>query len=497
LLFNHKNDQTDLLMSFLIRHSGRRLSTLLTLFLLTFSLLLVSCSTEKEPENPFESYLDEPHPAYDYSIEDTLEGEGYTAYVIRMVSQEWLTEDIVDETEWWHWLTIVVPDSVGHDTGMLWIGGGSRDDDRPDSVNPMIREAALATNSITADLHNIPFQPLTFLEEGEEPRYEDDIIAYGWRKYLESGADDEKAEWLLRFPMTAAAQRAMDTITDVVDSNTNHTVQNYVVSGASKRGWTTWTTGIFDDRVVAIAPVVIDLLNIVPSFQHHWRAYGEWSPAIQEYVDEEIMKWQFSSEFARMLEVVDPYSYIDSLDMPKYIVNAASDEFFLPDSWQFYWEDLPGPKSLRYVPNAGHSMEETDASENLIAYYDMVLNDMEIPEFRWTAEANGFRLHFDGENKPDELLLWNAQNPDARDFRLYVIDRIWLARDLDLPEEGPLFVELEEPDEGFSASFIEATYELPSGLKFKQTTGIKVLPDIYPYERFAPEDSLGTAIVSE
>ena len=31
-----------------------------------------------------------------------------------------------------------------------------------------------------------------------------------------------------------------------------------------QRGWTTWTTGIVDKRVIAIMPIVEDLLNINP-----------------------------------------------------------------------------------------------------------------------------------------------------------------------------------------------------------------------------------------
>ncbi|MDX1642087.1 MAG: PhoPQ-activated protein PqaA family protein, partial [Balneolaceae bacterium] len=266
---------------------------------------------------------------------------------------------------------------------------------------------------------------------------------------------------------------------------------------ASKRGWTTWTTGIFDDRVVAIAPVVIDLLNIVPSFQHHWRAYGEWSPAIEDYETENIMRWQFSDEYERMMELIDPFSYLDSLDMPKYIMNAASDEFFLPDSWQFYWKDLPSPKYLRYVPNAGHSLEETDAPQSLIAYYNYILNQESIPEFDWTANMSGFQIRLNPDNLPDKLLLWNAHNPDERDFRLYVIDRIWLARQIEIPPDGNLTIEIDTPDSGFTAWFVEATYDADSDLPFKQTTGVVVTPDVYPFEPFVTSDSLGTVVTNE
>src|SRR5690625_7952878 len=68
----------------------------------------------------------------------------------------------------------------------------------------------------------------------------------------------------------------MDIIIEFTLMKSGPEIENFVVSGASKRGWTAWTTAIFDDRVIAVAPAVIVLLNITPSFLHHWRALGEW-----------------------------------------------------------------------------------------------------------------------------------------------------------------------------------------------------------------------------
>ena len=57
--------------------------------------------------------------------------------------------------------------------------------------------------------------------------------------------------------MTKAAVRAMDTITAFCKSQpaASVAVEKFVVSGGSKRGWTTWTTAAVDHRVVAIVPV--------------------------------------------------------------------------------------------------------------------------------------------------------------------------------------------------------------------------------------------------
>lgn len=460
---------------------------------ITLIFFATSCTPEQDTVNPFEAYLEAIDPAYEYELNHTISGDGYTGYVIRMVSQEWLTSEIVSETSWWHWLTIIVPDQVDHDTALLGIGGGSVNTEMPTSANDVSINTALATNSIVVNLHNIPFQPIRFLDDDRlEERYEDDLIAYGWRQFLEGGAKDEDAIWLSRLPMTKAAIRAMDTVTEFMSIEHNLIVDKFVVFGGSKRGWTTWTTAIFDDRVVAIAPAVIDLLNMIPSFEHHWQAYGEWSPAIKEYEDEWIMNWQYSEEYTRLRELVDPYSYLDRLIIPKYIINAASDEFFLPDSWQFYWDDLMGDKYLRYIPNSGHSLSDTDAAISVAAFHYHIINDLPIPSFDWSISDNTFEINLDPDHLPDEILLWNAHNRDGRDFRLYVIDRIWVAEQIEISDSGQIAVSLQTPENGFTAWFVEATYNADTTLPLKLTTGVVVTPNEYPFEPFQPDSLFGT-----
>ena len=241
------------------------------------------------------------------------------------------------------------------------------------------RFAAMATTTgtVVGELRMVPNQPLTFVGDTKEARWEDALIAYGWDKYLRGGRE----EWLARFPMTKSAVRAMDTITDLMVSEAGGglVVEKFVVAGGSKRGWTTWTTAAVDPRVVAIVPIVIDLLNVEPSFVHHWQAYGFWAPAVGDYQEMGIMDWMGSERYRRLNELVEPFEYRDRLTMPKLLVNAAGDQFFLPDSSQFYFDELEGEKHLRYVPNTGHSLSGTDAFDTVLAFYAAVVDGKERP----------------------------------------------------------------------------------------------------------------------
>ncbi len=60
--------------------------------------------------------------------------------------------------------------------------------------------------------------------------------------------------------------------------------------------------------------------------------------------------------------------------MPKYIVNGSGDQFFCPDSSQFYFDDLQGEKHLRYVPNTDHGVDSSiDAVTSMVAFYQMII----------------------------------------------------------------------------------------------------------------------------
>ena len=461
--------------------------------IIAFVVVAVSCKRAEvpaEPAFPLKEYVMAGDDAFGYSITDTLSGEGWKAFTVRMVSGTWLTENEVDQPTWWHWLTIIIPVEVKETESMMLIGGGSAHDTLAPPFANWLVQAAITTGSIVARVTNIPYQPIDFKGDEKEGRYEDDLIAYGWRHYLESGASPEELEWLARFPMTRAVVRAMDVVEEISNGE-GAPIDGFFVTGASKRGWTTWTTAAVDDRVVGMAPIVIDLLNIIPSFKHHWRCYGEWSPAVNDYVHEGIMNWMDSAQFRELLGMVGPYSFVDQLTIPKYIINATCDEFFVNDSWKFYWSDLMGESYLYYVANGNHGLEGAFNPVSLVAFYQRVITGTEIPEFEWSISNDTIYMQVDpGSNY--RISKWEAVNTQARDFRKYVVEDPWQKEEMVIAENGRYAVYITRPDSGYKAALVEIVFDPETDFPLTFTSGTLVTPDTYPFPPFQPESQTET-----
>jgi PhoPQ-activated pathogenicity-related protein len=292
----------------------------------------------------------------------------------------------------------------------------------------------------------------------------------------------------------------MDTVTSFCASGERGgvTVDKYVVGGASKRGWTAWTVAAVDNRVVAIIPVVIDLLNLQASFDHHYRSYGFWAPAIAEFEQAGIMRWAHTPQLEALMRIEDPYSYRDRLTMPKFIVNSAGDQYFLPDSSQFYFAGLKGDKYLRYVPNTDHSLKGSyvDAAESAFAFYQSVLTNAPRPSFDWSFEDDG-SIRVKAETKPAVVKLWQAQNSEARDFRLQTIGRAYSSTVLTDQGDGFYVAKAPKPKQGWTAYFIELTFPSVGHYPYTFTTGVRVAPDRLPFgpppEEAGPITTTGAA----
>ena len=429
-----------------------------------------------------DEYVQKPDPAYRWKTVASIPGPDFTAYVIDMVSQTWRQSTEVDRTEWQHFLTVVVPEKLKYDTALLLIGGGRNGKEPPSKPNERVTGIAMATGAVVAELGMVPNQPLAFSDDGR-PRVEDDLIAHTWNKFLDTG----DPLWAARLPMVKSAVRAMDTLQAHLGNN-DAVINKFVVAGGSKRGWTTWLTGVLDERVTAIIPIVIDVLNVVPSMENHYAAYGFWAPAIGDYERNGIMDRRHEPRYAELVALVDPYYYRHRLTQPKFMINSAGDQFFLPDSSQFFFDSLVGERHVRYVPNSDHSLRRTDAVLSIEAYFRTILTGKGRPRFSWRFVENG-GIRASMQDAPQAIRVWEATNPDARDFRLETFGPGWTSRAIAGNREN-ITIRRDPPPKGWTAYFVEVTYDVGGPNPLKLTSGVRVTPETLPYAgKLAAEDA--------
>src|SRR5205807_6830575 len=122
--------------------------------------------------------------------------------------------------------------------------------------------------------------------------------------------------------------------------------------------------------------------------------------------------------------------------------------------------------------------------ERMIWFFWSVVNGSPRPRFTWKLEKDG-SVRVSTSDKPSQVRLWQATNPEKRDFRLETIGKAYTATEL--KDEGGVYVaRVAKPAKGFTAYFVELTF--PSGGKypFKFTTQVWVTPDVLPYPKFVP-----------
>ena len=405
-----------------------------------------------------DTYIAKPDATYQYSLESTLAGDGYTTYVIDMTSQTWRSSEEVDKPTWKHWVEIVVPEGATSDTAILHIGGGFSSD-APSATDQSALQLALSTNQITVSVPTVPNQRLLFAGENTA-RQEDAIIAYSFDKYLDGGDD----EWPVLLPMVKSAVRAMDTAQEFLQTTENYVVSDFYVTGGSKRGWTTWLTAASDPRVSAMAPVVFDYLNANASVEFHERVYADVEEGVIGGYAEAVFDYYQMGVFARMgtprsdllVEIVDPYSYRDRLTMPKYAINSSGDQF-MPMASQFYIQDMLGPTYVRYMPNTGHSAGRVEGAD----FFSVLEANGELPQFSWQFEGvqeNTIRLNV--VDNPVSIKKWQATNTDNLDFRIDYFGANWNSTVVEPNASGEYLESIEIPVTGGTAFFLELEYEV-------------------------------------
>jgi PhoPQ-activated pathogenicity-related protein len=376
-------------------------------------------------------YVERPDDAYRYTIlaEEAL-GRGIL-YDLELISQVW--QGIV----WKHRLQVFVPDETTvADMALLTVGA---DFDNPNYNRGLGDLYTEATGLICAFLFDVPNQPLF------EGKVEDEVIAYTLAQCLNTGDMD----WPLLLPMTKSAIRAMDAVQALLHEKGRFAPHRFVVTGMSKRGWTTWLTGAADKRVAGIIPMVYDNLNLFVQMPHQQEVWDAYSEQISDYTQYDLQARMRTPEGFRLAQIIDPYTYREHLTMPKLIMNGTSDRYWATDALNLYWDGLSGPKHVLYVPNGRHGLNDPQrVLSAALAFVHAVAAETDLPAFQWEFHETTSELEVvvQTETPASAACLWVAFS-ETLDFRTCDWESIPLAvtsagctAAIPLPQSGCLAV---------------------------------------------------------
>jgi PhoPQ-activated pathogenicity-related protein len=414
-------------------------------------------------------YVARAEPSFTWKKGEVTDSPKGKVYNISLISQTW------QGIPWEHALQIVVPTGVNPQaTMLLWNQGG-----KPSLTSTLLSvEIAERVKAPIAFLYGIPKQPLY------EGKSEDALIAHTFVKYLET----QDATWPLLFPMVKSLIKTMDVIQAFGREEWKFEIKHFVVTGASKRGWTSWLTAATGDpRVKAIAPLVIDTLNFPVQMENQLKAFGKPSLMIADYTRAKLVPIPDVPQAKLLWQMIDPWIYREKLTMPKFLIHGTNDPYWPQDALNSYWGDLKGDKYVMYVPNAGHDLREVSvdkgkqtvperAVNTLAAYARSQVFDKPMPKLSWEKPANVPYYMLKPEGTVKTITKWVAES-DTRDFR----GSRWNSEEVLTNQEkkrydGTLEVGLKLPTlkANFTAVFGEVVFDF-DGLPLHMSTQIQIL----------------------
>jgi PhoPQ-activated pathogenicity-related protein len=383
---------------------------------------------------------------------------------LTLTSQTW--KDIV----WKHQLFIYKPAKLANaKQALLWIDGGRWNDDLakpatdddPGSKARIVAAVGDQLQSPVAVLLHVPQQPIF------DGLVEDEIISLTFGRFLITG----DTEWPLLLPMVKSAVRGMDAVQEFTRQEWQLNIENFTVTGASKRGWTTWLTSAIDPRVTALAPMVIDMLNMVPQMKHQVESFGTFSEQLADYTAKGLQNFLETEGGKKLALIVDPYSYRELINQPKLIILATNDRYWPLDALNLYWNDLAGEKYILYVPNNGHGIRDlVRLVGGLNALHEHASNGRKLPKLDWNfAEKDGkLQLSVTSDIKPERMQVWTAQS-DTRDFR----SKEFVAKPMEVNGKGYVY-EMPVPESGFAALLGEAVFN-GERVPFYLSTNVRIV----------------------
>jgi PhoPQ-activated pathogenicity-related protein len=381
------------------------------LFLTVVGAAAAGQGTGIENSAALAAFVATPDPSFAWRVQRRYTNPHAEIIELRLESQTWQDE------LWKHQLLLVRPHRIRDERHAVFVVGGGRwreeyetatgDGPLPEDGELFVGIARLLRAPVVV-LGQVPYQPLFGLTE-------DRLIAHTFDRYLATGDPD----WPLLLPMVNSVVRAFDASSAASEREWGSPLERFTVTGGSKRGWTTWLTAAVDPRVVALAPIVIDALNMERHFPHQVEAWGAPSDEIEPYTELGLDRILSSPEGAGLREIVDPFSYRAKLGQPKLVVLATNDQYFPLDSANLYFDELREPKYLLYLPNEQHSIDRYEPFVRALrALHEAAATGEPLPRLEWEYRLAGGEslLCVRSDPRARRWRVWRAESAD-RDFR--------------------------------------------------------------------------------
>jgi len=183
--------------------------------------------------------------------------------------------------------------------------------------------------------------------------------------------------------------------------------------------------------------------------------------------------------------------------MPKLVVDAGGDEFFLPDDNLWWWPNMSDPKHLLMVPNAEHSLATGIVSilDAAGAFFHGFLTKDTVPTFSWAIDPSTGAITVTNppnQAQPIEVVMWyaySAKGTGRRDFRLvagpqpHLQPVLWLPMELVPVETNTWVANTPAVEDGRWVAFlVTVLYKGPAKLPYQFTTQVSIWPQTFPCE---------------
>jgi PhoPQ-activated pathogenicity-related protein len=209
------------------------------------------------------------------------------------------------------------------------------------------------------------------------------------------------------------------------------------------------------------------MLNVPAQIELQRATFGGLSDQVQDYIAIDLPGRIASERGRTLMAMVDPYQYLADLTTPKLILLGTNDRYWPLDALKLYWDGLPEPKRVLYVPNQGHGVGDLDRLiGGLSALHRYSAHGKQLPTVTWTyaAKSDHLGVNVQTNRGTRHVLAWTATSA-TRDFR----ESRWTSHHCKR-RKGNFSCSVARPSKGFVAMYAELWFQDRGYPKFPLAT---------------------------